>query len=67
MSEFKVVEVLKMEGSRMTGMTLGEDPSWREANIMYLSHQGRRKGARKIEGTPALIRQDDENFIDIDT
>jgi len=26
MSEFKVVEVLKMEGSRMTGMTLGEDP-----------------------------------------
>lgn len=65
MSEFKVVEVLKMEGSRMTGMTLGEDPSWREANIMYLSHQGRRKGARKIQGTPALIRQDAPSFYEM--
>ena len=67
MSEFKVVEVLKMEGSMMTGRTLGEDLSYREADSLYLSYQGRRKGDRKIQGTPNLIRQDDENFIDIDT
>ncbi len=37
MSKFKVVEIRKMEASRMTGMTLGEDLSWREVNSDYLS------------------------------
>ena len=37
MSRFRVVEVLKMEGSMMTGRTLGEDLSYRKADSLYLS------------------------------
>lgn len=66
MPEVKVVGVLKMEGTVIKGRTLDDLP-WREANSLHLSYQGRRKGARKIQGTPGLIRQGDENFIDIDT
>lgn len=45
MSKFKVVEIRKMEASRMTGMTLGEDLSWREVNSDYLSFRdGVRRG-----------------------
>ncbi len=51
----------------MSGRTLAEDLSWREANSLYLSCQGRRKGTGKLGGTPNLIRQDDENFVEIDT
>lgn len=65
MSRFRV-EVLKTEGSMMTGRTLGEDLSYREANSLYLSYQGRRKGDRKIQGTPNLMRQDDENFVEVE-
>ena len=67
MPEVKVVEVLKMDGPTTTGRILDENLCWSRATSLYLSYQGRRKGARKIQGTPALIRQDDENFIDIDT
>lgn len=60
MSNIRVVEVLKMEGSVTRGRTLAENLPWREANSLYLSYQGRRKGTRRLEGTPNLIRQDDE-------
>jgi len=67
MSRFRVVEVLKMDGPTMTGRILDENLCWSRATSLYLSYQGRRKGAREIKGTPSLIRKDDENFIDIDT
>lgn len=67
MAEFKVVDILKMEGSVMRNRALAEDLTWRETNSLYLSCQGRRKGTRKLEVTPNVIRQDDENFIEVET
>ena len=50
----------------MGGRTLADNIlSWREADRVYLSYQGRRKGARKIQGTPALIRQDAPSFYEM--
>ncbi len=66
MSRFLVVEVLKMDGPTMTGRILDENLCWSRATSLYLSYQGRRKGARKIVGTPSLIRQDDENFVEVE-
>lgn len=67
MTRFKVMEVLKMKDSTMTGRTLADDLPWREANTIYLSYQGRRKSGRRLQGTPNPIRQDDENFVEVDT
>jgi hypothetical protein len=60
-----VAEVLKMEGYVTRGRTLADDLPWRRANCVYLSQQARRKGTRKLEGTPDLIRQDDESFVEV--
>ncbi len=65
MGKFRVAEVLKMEGSTVYGKVLDEDLTWREANRVYLSFQGRRKGMRRIEETPNVIRQDDESFVEL--
>ncbi len=56
-----------MEGSTICGRVLDEDLSWREANSLYLSYQGKRRGKGALKGTLSLIRQGNENFIDVDT
>jgi len=48
----------------MTGRSLDEQLTWREADRVYKSYQSRRKGSRRIEEAPNLIRQDDENFVE---
>ncbi len=48
MSRFLVVEVLKMDGPTMTGRILDENLCWSRATSLYLSYQGRRKGARSV-------------------
>ncbi len=65
-SRFRVVKILKMEDSVMTGRTLGEALTWRETDRIYKPLQGKkRRGSEGIQGTPSLIRQDDENFVEI--
>ncbi len=64
MSRFRVVKALRMDSFVMTGRTMDEGLTWREANSAYLSYQGRRKGERRLEGTPNVIRQD-ENFVEM--
>jgi hypothetical protein len=65
MGRFKAVEVPFTKGSLMKGRGLEEDLPWRKANSIYLSYQGKRRGKNKLEGTPALITQNDKNFVEI--
>ena len=66
MSRFRVVEILKMKNSKMYGRTLEEELTWRQADKVYKSYQGKRKGKDKLEGTPNLIGQNDKNFVEVE-
>ena len=55
-----------MKNSKMYGRTLEEELTWRQADKVYKSYQGKRKGKDKLEGTPNLISQNDKNFVEVE-
>lgn len=55
-----------MDSYVMTGRTMDEQPTYRATSTLYLSYQGKRRGNDALQGTPNLIRQDDENVVEIE-